>query len=348
MKRVALVKTWARRNIKRQMSENVKSDAEAQPLGSFKISFQVGGLPLAEDVERRIGEAFQSLIREQVDRGLREIVILRAIVFAENFGAEVAKWQTALGLPVGHTNDAIGSAGGKTLTWGDGRPETTYAVIIALAGIGGAFVCGDALAKGMLVHELAHIVDDYHLIRENLKEAAPAAHDLPRVVRFVASNIRAEAFAEIAAGPYWPPDRLATSVNLTLDMAKVAYEQSGLAIAKWREDRDTWKLWVGILGPVSTFCAQLGRVIGLLSASKESADSESKRLLESLEEIDPFLVRIYGEMKVACLNLLATEHLSLGAFESSRDHKAASRNIHKPRLQRIHKRLVMIRHHEQI
>jgi hypothetical protein len=286
------------------MAVDLKAEAEAVPLGSI----QLFGLGDRVDFQDGVKAAVVQLINEQFSRGFGECALVRQIFFAENFGDEVRRWQLALGEPVGHTNDAYGSAGGKTLTWGNGTPTGTFAVIIVLGGIADALLAGRPLARGLVVHELGHVAHNFHLLGANVKHPRISLNDLDSLLMALALNMQAEAWAEIAAGPYWSEEELAQSVNLTVDVTKAAWSAAGKAVEDHDATPDFTRIWTEIIRCTSSVTTQLGRTIGLTTSfAANNRIVEAPPLQELIEAIDPFIARVFAELRLRCLESIRSE-----------------------------------------
>lgn len=79
------------------------------------------------------------------------------------------------------TKNQEGVTGGKCLLWGTGDPEATYAIIIIAEKVGLALVRDEESPgispRALLVHELAHIHDDYRYLKAFGRTEPPLNND---------------------------------------------------------------------------------------------------------------------------------------------------------------------------
>jgi len=202
---------------------------------------------------------------------------LRLVVFAADLDGEVMRWERELGRqPVGVTAQAVG----KTLTWGDGNPESTYSVIILAAGMAWGLVEDHPTALRTLRHELAHVwgnLVDLHAFGP--EEVGVASNDWPAIKRYWARSVAGEFDAEHYAYDQIPEDAPRPDDNaFTVEVWSRAVETLADAVSCYRATRDVRDLWEAVLA-LGDPLLQVGRHLGRLEARK-SEDSISEFLAQ--------------------------------------------------------------------
>jgi hypothetical protein len=253
---------------------------EATPLGSFRISI-IGGH--ANWGDPTFCELLAVKLRDARDAA--RAYTLRLVVIAGNLGDEVKRWQRQLNEPVrGVTSEPHGEAVGKTLTWGDGEPERTYAVIVLDDGIARGLVRDDPLCALILRHELAHVGFGLLSRRAWGPDTHPDNDDWPGIRRVLARSVLSEFLAEnyaCQAPNLAPPDG---DIAFTVESSSRVLRRIANAVERHHIDRDIGAVWTQALSLGGTL-QQIGRQLGRLNAAGDAATLEG--FLNQLSALSP-------------------------------------------------------------
>jgi hypothetical protein len=242
-----------------------RASVEATKLGELSVFLR--GLDSTwtdADAQRRLADKVGSAARPANEV---RFYTLRLVVFAADIHDEVMRWECEIGRqPIGVTAQAVG----KTLTWGDGNPQSTYSVIVLAAGMAWGLVEDHPTAMRTLRHELVHVwgnLVDLHISGPG--EAGIASNDWPGIKRYWARSVGEEFDAEHYAYTEVPDDAASLEDNVfTVGVWSRAVEAVADAVRRHQvthdDLQDVWEAVLGLGDPL----LQIGRHLGRLDAHR--------------------------------------------------------------------------------
>lgn len=230
---------------------------------------------------------------------------------ASDFATEVARWRRQLGEPGGISSNSKAETWGKTLPlWGSGEPESTYAVIILPREIAYCLIAGEnslkSLARGILVHELAHVHDNYRYRRDFGPQPEPTIDDSIDIRHLIAKGTWGEFFAQSIAYPYYPEDHREELVSLGLTRLQDSLQEIKQAKSDFQSHGNTATLWEVAIGKIGDAFFQLSRSIGLLTAAQRDGNEQFDQFFKGVNEISSTWGQIVRQL-VRELNTLASQ-----------------------------------------
>lgn len=198
--------------------------------------------------------------------------IVRLLVVTSDIENEIRRWQREVGRPEVTSSNMQGQVAGKSLVWGTGELRNTYGIIILREEVALALIEApeesQTTAKAILVHELAHVHDDYVQFRSFGPSQWPMNNDWPGVRRFVALAVWGEFFADFVAHHYLKGSN-SQALSFSFTVLEQGIERIRVAILEYQTDGDIGKLWQIAVDQLSRILNQFGRTIGLLSARQD-------------------------------------------------------------------------------
>lgn len=260
-----------------------RHSVEATPLGRVSISITSGCRDwLDTNIQARLGEKIVSAFRSDV-----LFTPLRLVQIAGRFDDEVRRWQSELGLPVfGTTARSETVAVGKTLTWGDGQPKSTFSVIVLHEPMALGLVEGDPRCEGLLRHELGHVKHDLLALHLWGHRSWPANNDWPAIREFFARNVLSEFQAEhdaVQAVGVAPHDG---GSEFTLCLIATSIRLIAAAIERYHVERDIGAVWGIATSEMDASLPQLGRQLGVFAARMDG-DSSLNTFIRKLVALAP-------------------------------------------------------------
>ncbi|TCL38881.1 hypothetical protein EV210_103365 [Anaerospora hongkongensis] len=229
--------------------------------GQVQLHIAVGDNEFAAKLQSQIQVIIADLVKDDIF-----CPPLRLIEVVSNFEEEVFRWQRELGKPENISSGHGGEVSGKVLKWGSGDYETTYAVIILPDWVGNGLVLGHPIAKGILVHECAHVYDDYYFERECGCLRIPTIKDWDGIKQYISVTLRGEFFAEALAAKYFESEQLDERLSYGEEVLRICTNSIKDEIKSYRKHGDIAKLWLISTERMSTLFNQLGRTLGFMYA----------------------------------------------------------------------------------
>jgi hypothetical protein len=220
-----------------------RSSVEAIPFGHLKCNIIGSDLWRDTDRVKRLFTEISNLVKEVVER-IPGCFITRIVVVAVQTGREITKWQKELGRPEVITDDAVGVTSGKALVWGSGQLSTSYGIVIISEAI--AVEIADRgtdfeMCRALLVHELAHIHDDFIWLQRFGPQKPPSNNDWPGIRRAIAGSIWGEYLAEKVAQSYMKQSQFLNALVLA---GQNDFAFSRLSIQnQYNADRNIVPIW---------------------------------------------------------------------------------------------------------
>jgi hypothetical protein len=236
---------------------------------------------------------------------------LRLVVVTCDIQGEIARWQRQLERPVSITANAEGVTAGKCLLWGSGDPENTYAIVIISEEIGIALVNGEYLsgsrARALIVHELAHIHDNYNHLRVFGRTEPPMNDDWGGIRHAIAIAAWGEYFAESIAAPYFNDDASELQVTFVVELVSGCLHRTRQAISEFRSHGDIGVLWQVAGDEISNMFCHFGRVIGLMWKMYPNDDAVSDQLFDAIYRLSRSWGQVVRQLDRE-LNAIAGQH----------------------------------------
>lgn len=233
-----------------------------------------------------IKEIYQEILGK-----LEGICILKAVVFSNEFQNDVYKYQRALG-----RNEELSSnsnevfVAGKTLRWGNGNIETTYAIIIHPEEIALGFLSDSKSCRAAFAHELGHVFEG--LVLRGLYEIdnrVICVNQWNELVESIAQSTFGEFFAQTIAFPYMSEEDHLGQVMLAAEILSSTTKEMKQEILKYRVSHDMSHLWPTTIRKISFLYAQFGRSLGIARQLSKGDEKELKIVddfFKALEVID--------------------------------------------------------------
>ena len=202
--------------------------------------------------------------------------ILRLIVVTGNLSNEVMKWSAELGETWRGSSDG---AVGQTLIWGDGKPESTYAVIILTQDIALGLISenkeSEAFALGILIHELAHVHDDFICLNIFGHAPTPQQGNWASHRQFLAKSLWGEYFAETHTYPYVKDSELSENTSYSITALKYAIDEINKEMTSFQLHRTAGKVWAVAENQLSIVFNHLGRTLAILLSDERVRNNKA-------------------------------------------------------------------------
>lgn len=265
-----------------------KRSVETTPIGSMQFLLtNVSSSWSEESRTAQLSNAISNAMHDVI-KTIPICQLLRLIVFSANPLSEIVRWQRELGLLEGVTSGPIGEVLGKTLVWGSGELDASYAVIIFPETIALGLLDGDdklqPCMKGTLVHELAHVHDEVIYLKVFGRLSHIAGDDWPSLRRFYAHAVWGEYFANSVAFPYLKQCDLDAQLDATINFFELNMHRISQAISTYRVDNRMDALWQFALNEMTQLYSQLGRVIALAVGAKDEGGTQLDKFLVDIDE----------------------------------------------------------------
>lgn len=244
----------------KQLVENIS-------LGTFAISIQGSQVWAESDKVQLLQDV---LIRNWVQAVNSDLIphcsVLRLIVVASDFTNEVAKWSALL-----EENWRVSSDGavGQTFVWGDGKHITTYAVVILSEEIALGFINDVSFSSEVLLHEFAHIHNDFLYL--NYFGALPKIKpgDWRTVREFIAYSVWGEYFAESIVYRNYDSEQPEENIQHAIVLLKNALVRIKDEITLFQRTKEVTPVWATAINTLSSAFNHFGRVLGYFSSTKQ-------------------------------------------------------------------------------
>lgn len=254
-----------------------KVSVEKMFLGEWNLQITYGySLWQAENRANRLSKYIINTVNNSKDAGIGCCAILRLVVVTGNFSNEVMKWSTQLGET---WRDSSDEAVGQTLIWGDGKTESTYAVIILSQDIALGLLSdnkeSETFALGILIHELAHVHDDFICLnifghKPILQQGNWASHR-----QFFAKSLWGEFFAETHTYPYIKDSELSENTSYSITSLKNAIDEVTKEMMSFQTHKDARKVWGVAESQLSVVFNHFGRSLALLISDERVKGNKS-------------------------------------------------------------------------
>lgn len=260
-----------------------KASVEATPLGTYNVAIYGSSVWAEENRAQRLNDVILTLVQSTRELGIGGASILRLIVITADYPGEVARWSQEL-----DEEWRVPSEGavGQTLTWGNGEPDSSYSIIILAEAEAICLVEGDAelqsVATGLLIHELAHVHDDFHYLFTFGSMPPLRPGDWISIRHFIAQSTWGEFFAETAAYPYLRDYGLQDQLDHALTLLSDSRREIEQEISAFQLHQDVHRVWAVAVDKLSAVFNQFGRVLSLLYFTRVESESD--------ERFDRFLV----------------------------------------------------------
>lgn len=254
-----------------------RTDVESKLCGDISFFF-TGSERWLSDAQQWANAVQQTIL--QMREYIPACVIVRLVVVANDVPQEVRRWQAQLGQAQLPLDEASGMVAGKTFVWGDGEPDTTFGVVIIRETLAAEILEKGELpsvSRATLVHEFAHVHDDFMRLRQFGPETNPKCDDWAGIRHSIALFAWTEYFAELTSCREHPDGALQNSVSLAKDLTCRALECIDDAKAQYHEDRNMGLLWSVACDELSKVFNQFARAIGLATGLGENLTEEALR-----------------------------------------------------------------------
>lgn len=264
---------------------------EAMPLGSWNLTIN-GSADIwqNQDNVQKLNNNIKK-IYDEIHANLPGICILKAVIFSNQFRDDVFRYQKALGCGKHLSNPIDGFVVGKTLRWGNGKIENTYAIVIHPEEIALGIMQAENSCNAAFAHELGHVFEGLYLrMLYSIDDRVIRCNQWNERSESIAQSVLGECFAQIIAFPYIGKNEYRNHVMLAVMVLKSTLDDISSEVFKYRISHDINFLWQYTLEKISFLYAQFGRSLGIVqkvSHGGQCEDSIVDDFFESLEEVDP-------------------------------------------------------------
>jgi len=281
---------------------------------------RVTSFKATEEIQKQLYDQILFLVR-RVGEGTqcRGCVLLRLVIVSSDFHNEVRYWQRELKRAEGTTLTPEAETGGKTLVWGDGRPDFTRGIIIIPDKVAAGLLIkqGSHFQKNtgdnLFVHELTHVHTGY-LLRNAFGEISPSMNnDWIGIQKEIAISIWEEWFAELIANRLFPV-QFGSALSGTISMLRSGLERIDRSRDLYRINEDIVTLWAKAVDEISLIFNQFGGVLGLSCAAAQKDNSFLSRLVNEISRISLPWSAILGRLHDELLAIAQKEDWSSGKF----------------------------------
>jgi hypothetical protein len=273
-----------------------------------------------------IGESLATVVEKT---GIK-IGTLRLLHFTSSMDDTVRYWQDQLGLPVNGVTalaEGEGEVAGKHFIWGDGKPETTHAIVVLSDFVLKGLASGEGSALSTLAHEIGHVDDaGWRLLQlghQQLKH--PMLNDWSGFKLFLADMMWSECAANLVASMFMTEREIEESREYWVKMLTQRRARISAAIDAYRKDGDMGALWMTGHANMAVITTQLGRAVGdalsdheaekkLVEATRAVCDSWGALVDEFLEALAEMASCAWTEKKMAAWSLEPLQPLISRAF----------------------------------
>jgi len=283
-----------------------RTEVERRPTGSYWVAISGPDFWADEANKQTLLDSLSGLVADTL-ADLPGIRFLRHIAVHPDVPETIHYWQRELGLPEIVTSAEQGAVFGKSLLWGSGDEDSTYALLVLSESIAHALVdrSGElaGCAASTVVHELAH-VHDYWRVRAEIGDVRwPMNNDWGGIKRFLASNAWSEYFAERTAAPFSQTPHVSLEWWFSKELLGDAVERLQAEIAQFRWHGDANRLWNHATDQLSNLLNSLGRGLGAADALGthdllpllDSANLQLEKWLEIAESAREGLRAMYAQ-----------------------------------------------------
>lgn len=271
-----------------------KKAVEAIPLGSWVLS--ISGSEFWVENDR--GQLLNNIIKRLLEKVPHETQaaasrLLRLVSVTNDLHAEVRRWGEELGRPQFTTilGDAV--TGAKTLLWGSGKLDSTYAIIVLFDWVAAGmlqsddFKTNDQNFEGYFVHELAHIHDSYLNLLYFGESPEILNDDWIGIRQAIAEAAWGEFFAESIAYPYFLKPCFKRELTLTLTLFQDALWDIERAVLEYEYNREISNIWPLSTSRISNIFNQFGRLLGFIYTASLAGNDYVSELIKKINEISP-------------------------------------------------------------
>ena len=310
-----------------------KQTVESLPLGGLSVSITGSNHWNVADRAQRLADAISLLVEDaSIRASIPACALLRLVVVTCDIKGELARWQRQLERPVSITANAEGVTAGKCLLWGSGDPESTYAIVIFSEKVGVALINGEdssgSRTRALLVHELAHIQDDYNHLKFFGRTEPPMNDDWDGIRHAIAIAAWGEYFAESIAAPYFNDDSSELRVTFVVELVRGCLHRTRQAISEYRSHGDIGVLWQVACDEISNIFCHFGRVIGFMREMYPDDNAVSEQIFDAIyglsrswgqvtRQLDLDLNAIAGQHEWDSQTFLSLEDVVAGGFNAS-------------------------------
>lgn len=313
------------------MEKPDKSKVEAIPLGNFNLTISGQRSWLENDNANHLYKRMADICGAAVLKTRVKPNCLRLVAVVADFNKYVEEWQEELGMAVtGVTSGENGETFGKTLVWGDGTPETSYAIIVLPEMMAFALMADHQDARRIFVHELGHVEEQVSSIKEFGEDKPVGVSDFYGMTLVVSKSIYGEAYAEFVSYQFTPAVDLRQSFGFSRQLLVEARRIIADAIF-WDPTQESIEFRQTVAYRLSGVFCQFGRSLGLLLAAKDKPGVDIQRLigiingysadwgqlmLEMYEQLESiFLAGGPNQLNVGALQMLVKKGFDLiGAY----------------------------------
>jgi len=276
---------------------------EEIPLGNWQLTIN-GSADVwqNQDNVEKLNNNIKS-IYDEVYAKLPGVCILKAVIFSNQFKDDVFKYQKALGYGEHLSDCADGYVAGKTLRWGNGEVERTYAIIIHPEEVAQGIIQDMNFCNAAFAHELGHVFEGL-LLRKyySIDDRIIHTYQWDELRESIAQSAFGEFFAQIIAFPYMDNEEYEGHVMFTVDVLKSTLQDMEYEIAKYRLNHDINHLWQYTIEKLSFLYAQLGRSLGVIHQLSNDDAKILHEFLKALEEVSlewkELINELFGMMKI--------------------------------------------------
>jgi len=290
-----------------------KEKVESIPFGNLSVSITGSNYWTASDRVHHLTDTISLLLEDAYIRASIPAcaLLLRLVVVTCDIQGEITHWQRQLERPVAITKNAEGMTAGKCLVWGSGDIEATFAVIIVSEEIGVDLVNDEETlrnsAKALLVHELAHIHDDFIHLDTFGRSEPPMNNDWHGIQHAIAIATWGEYFAESIAAPYFKDETSKLQMTLFFELINGCLHRIQQAISEYQSHDDIVVLWQVAGGEISNMFCHFGRVIGLLRSMYPDDNTVLEQVFDTIFKLSRSWGQVARRLDLE-LNTIAGQH----------------------------------------
>lgn len=283
--------------------ETLIKPLEEMQFGSWQLSIS-GSADIwsNQDNVKKLNTRLKS-IYDEIQAKLPGVCVLKAVIISNNFREDVFKYQRALGYSTELSDCSDGYVAGKTLRWGNGDIEKTYAIIIHPEEVAVGIVKDLSLCSAAFAHELGHVFEGL-LLRNfyRIDDRIIYAHQWNELRESIAQSVFGEFFAQIIAFPYMDKEEHQGHVMLAVDVLRSTLKNMEHEISKYRISHELNYLWSYTLEKNGFLYSQFGRSLGIVQQLSKGDESDAKIIAgfyKALEAINPKWSELVEQLLVA-------------------------------------------------
>ncbi len=266
---------------------------ETIPLGNFMLYINGSSIWGVEDNLEKLSSKLNNIWRQSMhNTRIFACGILRYVGVTSDVKSEVSRWAEQLGENWKITSD---QAVGQTFTWGDGEPETTYAVVLLSEVIALALLEESNEPVRTFIHELAHIHDNFRFIRTFGHSPIIVPGEWETIRQFLAHSTWAEFYAESTAFSDAAEDMISPYITYTVALLDKAISLIQNESISYKTHLNLGLVWATALEQLSGVFNQFGRTLGLIFSQTQLDDGHVKQLYLFFDEVTS-LSKKWGEV----------------------------------------------------